>query len=210
MVTHSPTAPQHTAKSPPHSTHLASPVPSPHPQPLDRQDTLLLASYAPTSSQRAPGLSHGCSSLGASSGAALDTHHLPLVSPEVTAPPIPITFQGHRLEEAKLLQHLDEEDQDHQHCNHLKAFQVHGEGVSWPLTPPSLPTTVLEPLTPAPQPPDHTSPGTPVSLAGIWLSPPTQGHCHQPWVTEGSAQGCGRRLREARLRAQAEQGRACE
>lgn len=124
-----------------------------------------------------PGLSHGCSSLGASSGAALDTHHLPLVSPKVTAPPTPVTFQGHRLEEAKLLQHLDEEDQDHQHCNHLKAFQVHGGGVSWPLTPQPSPPQPLSPLTPAHQPPDPASQGhPPVSLVGVQLPPPTQGH----------------------------------
>lgn len=35
-VTHSPTAAQHTWKSPPHSKHPASPVPSLHPQPLGR------------------------------------------------------------------------------------------------------------------------------------------------------------------------------
>lgn len=106
--------------------------------------------------------------------------------PEVTAPPTPVTFQGHRLEEAKLLQHLDEEDQDHQHCNHLKAFQVHGGGVSWPLTPPPLPTTVLEPPHPSTSHPQ--GPG-PASLAGVWLSPPTQGQLPSAMGERGVSTG---------------------
>lgn len=159
--------------------------------PSHRQDTLLLASYAPTSSQHTPGLHQGCSSPGASLGTALDTRHLPLMSPEVTAPPTPVTFQGHRLEEAKLLQHLDEEDQDHQHRNHLKAFQVHGGGVSWPLTPSPLPTTILEPPHPSTSAARPCIPrDTRLSLVGFGCHPLLRGTFHQPWVSQGSAQGC--------------------
>lgn len=60
-----------------------------------------------------------------------------------------ITFQGDRFKKPKLLQHFDEQDQDHQHSNHLQTFQVHDEWDSWPqgpllqlLTHPSFPARV--------------------------------------------------------------------
>lgn len=104
------------------------------------------------------------------------------MSPEEPAPPTPVTFQGHGLEETKLFQHLDEEDQDHQHRDHLKAFQVHGGGVSWPHTPTPSPPQSWSFLTPALQSPDHTSPGTPacVPKGGSAVTPLLGGARHRP------------------------------
>lgn len=125
--TDTPPSLRHTGVPSPPTTSLATrtlcgagrtPYPHAHPNQLQTDTTSQHPKSIPRGSSRAPYMA------------------VTLVRWEPTRwpPPTPVTFQGHRLEEAKLLQHLDEEDQDHQHSDHLQAFQVHGGGVSWPPT----------------------------------------------------------------------------